>query len=418
MGHFDRRGPELHAEQVSLTRIAADVGTPCYVYSRAAIEENWRQFNAAFGDYPHRVCYAVKANSNLAILNLLARLGSGFDIVSGGELERVLRVGGDPRNIVFSGVGKSEWEIRRALDVGIGCFDVESTAELRLVNSTAASLDTAAPVAIRVNPDVDADTHPYIATGLNQAKFGIALEQALDAYRLAAEMRHVSVLGVACHIGSQITELAPFEDALERLLRLVEDLEETGIPIEHVDVGGGLGVRYRDEQPPSAREYVSALIEGMCKRGFDLPITIEPGRSIVGSAGVMLTRVEYVKRTPVKQFAVVDAGMNDLIRPALYAAWHDILPVALSATGSTQRYDVVGPVCETADVLGQDRVLDVAQGDLLAVCTVGAYGWVLSSNYNSRPRPAEVMVDGDQFYLIRNRETMDEMCAAESILPE
>ncbi len=416
--NFDRHDGELYADRVRLTDIAAAVGTPCYVYSRGAIERNFQALSSAFEDYPHLICYSVKANSNIAVLNVLARLGSGFDIVSGGELERVLRAGGDPAKIVFSGVGKTKREIEQALEVGIRCIDVESTAELRRVNALAARAQIKAPVAIRVNPDIDAKTHPYIATGLRETKFGIPMEDAQAAYELAVDMSHIDVHGIAAHIGSQITDTTPYTEALDRLLRLVEDLEDVGIPIENVDIGGGLGVRYHDEQVPDPKRFVSALIAAMRGRGFDLPLIIEPGRSIVGDAGVLLTTVEYVKSTDTKNFAVVDAGMNDLIRPALYNAWQDIVPLVAERDTKRNRYDVVGPVCETADVLGKDRELDVVEGDLLAVCTAGAYGWVLSSNYNSRPRPPEVMVDGEQFYLIRHRETIEELCAAESILPD
>ncbi len=418
MRTFERRDGELYADRVRLADIAAEVGTPCYVYSRGAIERNFDSLSQAFADYPHLICYSVKANSNLAVLNVLARLGSGFDIVSGGELERVLRAGGDPAKVVFSGVGKTKREIEQALEVGIRCIDVESMPELRRVNAVAARAGIKAPVAIRVNPDVDANTHPYIATGLRTTKFGIPMGEAITAYRLALDLSHVTVHGIAAHIGSQITDTAPFTDALDRLLRLVEDLEEVGITIENVDIGGGLGVRYRDEQIPDAAGYVTALIGAMRARGFDLPLIIEPGRSVVGDAGVLLTTVEYVKSGSAGNFAVVDAGMNDLIRPALYDAWQDIVPLVAARQSKPNRYDVVGPVCETADVLGKDRQLDVVEGDVLAVCTAGAYGWVLSSNYNTRPRPPEVMVDGDQFYLIRRRETIDELCAAESILPD
>lgn len=418
MTSFDRRDCELYADQVPLTEIAAEVGTPCYVYSRSMVEDNWRAMSNAFGDYPHLICYSVKANSNLAVLNILSRLGSGFDIVSGGELERVLRAGGDPSKIVFSGVGKSQREIEQALEVGIRCIDVESGAELKRVNAVAARIGVQAPVAVRVNPDIDADTHPYIATGLMETKFGIALEDAIAVYRSAMHMSHISIVGVAAHIGSQIIETGPFMDALDRLLRLVEDLEEDGITIEHVDIGGGLGIRYRDEQPPDAKDYITALIAAMRARGFDLPLIIEPGRSIVGNAGVLLTKVEYIKSNATKSFLVVNAGMSDFLRPALYDAWQDIVPVIADSGSQSRRYDVVGPVCETGDILGKDRALNVVEGDVLAICGAGAYGWVLSSNYNSRPRPPEVMVDGDQYYLIRHRETIDELCAAESILPE
>lgn len=414
---FARREGELYGEQVSLERVAAEVGTPCYVYSRAIIEQRWRAFDEAFGRYPHLICYSVKANSNLAVLNLLARLGSGFDIVSVGELERVLRAGGDPAKTVFSGVGKTEVEIRRALEAGIRCIDVESVAELERVDQVARAVGQQAHVSIRVNPDIDANTHPYIATGLHEAKFGVDMATAMTAYRAGAAMDNVLVTGVATHIGSQIVDTEPFVQALERLLRLVEDLEEEGVPIEHIDVGGGLGIRYRHEAPPDPSCYAQALIEGMRARGFELPIIVEPGRAIVGNAGLLLTRVEYIKRTPTKRFAIVDAGMNDLLRPALYDAWQDIVAVSERTEADSVVYDVVGPVCENTDVLGRERELRIAVGDRLAILGAGAYGSVMSSNYNSRPRPAEVMVDGDEYYLIRHRETIDELCSAESILP-
>ncbi len=414
---FARRDTALYCEDVALERIAREVGTPCYVYSRAAIEQGWRAFDEAFGKYPHLICYSVKANSNLAVLNLLARLGSGFDIVSAGELERVLRAGGDPAKTVFSGVGKSEREIRKALESRIRCIDVESIAELERVDRVAGELGQQAQVSIRVNPDIDANTHPHIATGLHDAKFGVDMTTARAAYRAGAKMHNVLVTGMATHIGSQIVETAPFIAALERLLRLVEDLEEEHIAIEHLDIGGGLGIRYRDEAPPAVATYVQALIEAMHGRGFELPIIVEPGRAVVGRAGVLLTRVEYVKRTPAKEFAIVDAGMNDFLRPALYDAWQAIVPVSEVPGAEQREFDVVGPVCENADVLGRARRLAVSEGDLLAIRDAGAYGAVMSSNYNSRPRPAEVMADGDEYYLIRHRETLDEVCSAESILP-
>ncbi|MDH3639141.1 MAG: diaminopimelate decarboxylase, partial [Gammaproteobacteria bacterium] len=376
-----------------------------------------RAFDEAFGRYPHLICYSVKANSNLAVLNLLARLGSGFDIVSAGELERVMRAGGDPGKTVFSGVGKTRAEIRQALEAGIRCVDVESLEELERVNQVAGELDQQAQVSIRVNPDIDAKTHPYIATGLHDAKFGVDMDTARSAYQAGAKMGNVLVTGIATHIGSQIVTNDPFVEALERLLRLVEDLEEQHIVIEHIDIGGGLGIRYQDETPPEVASYVQALIDAMRGRGFELPIIVEPGRAIVGGAGVLLTRIEYLKRTAAKCFAIVDAGMNDFLRPALYDAWQDIVAVTTQPDLLTIEVDVVGPVCENTDVLGRNRRLAIAEGDLLAIRDAGAYGSVMSSNYNSRPRPAEVMVDGDEYYLIRHRETIDELCSAESILP-
>lgn len=414
MDHFEYRDGALHAEHVPLADIAAQFGTPCYVYSRATLERHWRAFDRAFGDQPHLVCYAVKANSNLALLNVMARLGSGFDIVSVGELERVLAAGGDPGKIVFSGVGKREDELRRALEVGIRCFNVEVPGELDRLNRLAGELGRKAPVSLRVNPDVDARTHPYISTGLRENKFGIDIEQARDCYRHAADLPHLDVIGIDCHIGSQLTETAPFIDALDRVLRLAGELREDGIAIHHLDLGGGLGIRYRDECPPEPAEYAAALSERL--RGTDYEILMEPGRAIVGNAGVLLTRVEYLKSNRIKHFAIVDAAMNDLIRPALYEAWQAILPVQPSDSHPTRCYDIVGPVCETGDFLGKDRELAIAEGDLLAVRSAGAYGFSMASNYNSRPRPAEVMVDGDQARLIRKREDLADLYRGECLL--
>ena len=413
--HYE--GEALWIERACLTDIAAAVGTPCYVYSRAALERHWLAFDAAFGDYPHQICYAVKANGSLAILDLLARLGSGFDIVSGGELERVLCAGGDPSQVIFSGVGKSKTEIRRALQVGIKCLNLESDAELYRVNAVAEQLGLKAPIAIRINPDIDAKTHPYIATGLRDNKFGIAVEAAVETYRVACAMDHVEVLGVACHIGSQLIELSPFLNALERTIDFIFELQNEGIELTHLDLGGGLGIRYGDESPPLPREYIVALLEILHRRGCALPVSIEPGRSIVGNAGVLLTRVEYLKENAWRNFAVIDAAMNDLIRPALYQAWHDVLPVKRADGKDSKVYDIVGPVCESGDVLAKDRRLATAEGELLAIGSAGAYGFVLSSNYNARPRAAEVMVDGDEFHLIRPRETFDHMLGHESRFP-
>ena len=413
--HYE--GGVLWIERVCLTDIAVAVGTPCYVYSRAALERHWLAFDAAFGDYPHQICYAVKANGSLAILDLLARLGSGFDIVSGGELERVLCAGGDSSEIIFSGVGKSKTEIRRALQVGIKCLNLESDAELYRVNAVAEQLGLKAPIAIRINPDIDAKTHPYIATGLRDNKFGIAVEAAVETYRVACAMDHVEVLGVACHIGSQLIELSPFLNALERTIDFIFELQNEGIELTHLDLGGGLGIRYGDESPPLPREYIVALLEILHRRGCALPVSIEPGRSIVGNAGVLLTRVEYLKENAWRNFAVIDAAMNDLIRPALYQAWHDVLPVKRADGKDSKVYDIVGPVCESGDVLAKDRRLATAEGELLAIGSAGAYGFVLSSNYNARPRAAEVMVDGDEFHLIRPRETFDHMLGHESRFP-
>ncbi|OBS08395.1 diaminopimelate decarboxylase [Acidihalobacter prosperus] len=415
MDHFVYREGVLSAESVFLEEIAARFGTPCYVYSRATLERHWRAFDEALGEHPHLICYAVKANGNLAVLNLLARLGSGFDIVSVGELERVLRAGGDPARVVFSGIGKQAHEMRRALEVGIRCFNVESAPELERLNDVAGALGLRAPVSLRVNPDVDAGTHPYIATGLKENKFGIDIESAPAVYRRAAALPHLDVVGVDCHIGSQLTRLAPFQDALDRVLALVEALQAEGMVIRHLDLGGGLGIRYREETPPSPAEYAAALKARIGDR--PLEILLEPGRAIVGNAGVLLTRVEYLKTTAHKRFAIVDAAMNDLLRPSLYQGWHEIVPVR-PRTGETSLYDVVGPVCETGDFLGKERALDLAEGDILAVRSAGAYGFSMSSNYNARPRPPEVMVDGPQAYQVRARESLDQLMAGETCLPD
>jgi len=414
MDHFEYRNSRLFAEDVPVADIAATVGTPCYIYSRATIERHWRAFDHAFADHPHLVCYAVKANSNLAVLNLLARLGSGFDIVSGGELERVLAAGGDPGKVVFSGVGKRRDELERALEVGIRCFNIESEAELALLERVAAERKQRAPVSLRINPDVDANTHPYISTGLKQNKFGIPTDRAPAVYAQAAASPHLEVVGVDCHIGSQLTQVRPFVDALERVLALVARLEGLGVHIHHLDLGGGLGIRYRDEEPPLPAEHAAALMEHL--RGKPYEILIEPGRAIIGNAGILVTRVELLKQGEDKNFAVVDAAMNDLIRPALYSAWQAIIPVEPRAGGEPRRYDVVGPICETGDFLGKDRELNVEPGDLLAVRSAGAYGFAMSSNYNSRPRAAEVMVDGDRFQVVRWRERLADLYAGESIL--
>ncbi len=414
MDHFTYRNGRLYAEDAPVADIAASVGTPCYIYSRATIERHWHAFNRAFGDHPHLICYAVKANSNLAVLNVLARLGSGFDIVSGGELERVLAAGGDPGKVVFSGVGKRRDELERALAVGIRCFNVESAAELDLLEQVAAEQDRRAPVSLRINPDVDAQTHPYISTGLKQNKFGIDPEQAMALYGQAAASPHLDVIGVDCHIGSQLTQVAPFVDALDRVLALAARLAEQGIHLHHLDLGGGLGIRYRDEEPPLPADHAAALMERL--RGLPYEILLEPGRAIVGNAGILVTQVELLKPGVEKSFAVVDAAMNDLLRPALYSAWQDIIPVAPRTQGETHRYDVVGPICETGDFLGKDRELNIEPGDLLAVRSAGAYGFAMSSNYNSRPRVAEVMVDGERFQIIRRRETVAELYAGEAVL--
>ncbi|MEE9552329.1 MAG: diaminopimelate decarboxylase [Gammaproteobacteria bacterium] len=407
---------QLCAEDVSLADIANRFGTPCYVYSRAEIKQQWTAFDSAFGEQRHLICYAVKANSNLAILNLLARLGSGFDIVSVGELERVLKAGGEPGKVVFSGVGKREDEMRRALDVGIKCFNVESITELERLNSVATEMNVNAPVSLRVNPDVEADTHPYIATGLHENKFGIGFAEALSAYEMAAAMENIDIIGIDCHIGSQITAMAPIVDALNRLRSLITSIEDKGISLQHIDVGGGLGICYQDETPPTVEEYVHAVQKIFADTTYEL--ILEPGRSIMGNAGVLLTRVEYLKSMPDKNFAVVDAAMNDLLRPALYNAWHEILLLNEQADDQGELYDVVGPVCETGDFLGKDRKLALQEGDILAVCSAGAYGFCMSSNYNSRPRVCEVMVDGDNVYEIRRRESADDLMAGEMLLPD
>ncbi|MGY4877760.1 diaminopimelate decarboxylase [Vreelandella aquamarina] len=419
MDHFNYRDGVLYAEDVPLSRIAAEHGTPCYVYSKATLARHFRAYTEALGSHPHLICYAVKANSNLAVLGLLARLGAGFDIVSVGELERVLKAGGDPAKVVFSGVAKQAGEMARALEVGIKCFNVESRPELERLNAVAGELGKVAPVSLRVNPDVDAGTHPYISTGLKDNKFGIPVEDALSVYQLAASLPHLNVVGMDCHIGSQLTETAPFMDALERLLVLMDRLREQGIELEHLDLGGGLGVPYRNEKPPQPFDYASQLLSRLSRwdGGESLMLLFEPGRSIAANAGVMLTRVEFLKPGETKNFAIVDAAMNDLIRPSLYQAWQAIVPVDTREARKTALYDVVGPVCETSDFLGKDRELAIAQGDLLAVRSAGAYGFVMASNYNSRPRPAELMVDGDVCHVVRTRERLENLWAGESLLP-
>jgi diaminopimelate decarboxylase len=404
----------LHAEGVPLPDIAAEHGTPCFVYSRAAIESRYREFTAAAAGRDVQICYAVKANSNLAVLNVLARLGSGFDIVSGGELQRVLAAGGSARKTVFSGVGKTEAEMRSALEAGILCFNVESETELERLSTLAASMGKTAPVSLRVNPDVDAKTHPYIATGLRDTKFGVPYAEAPRLYRKAGALPGVRVVGIDCHIGSQLTDIEPFVAALEKILEFVDMLDATGMPLHHLDLGGGLGIRYRDEQPPPVKDYVDRLLERIGPR--KLKLLLEPGRALVGNAGVLLTRVQDVKRAPARNFIVVDAAMNDLVRPALYESWHDVLPVRKTAP-ATADYDVVGPVCESGDFLAHDRRLAAAPGDLLAVMAAGAYGMSMSSNYNSRPRAAEVMVDGTAMHLVRPREITGDLFATERLLP-
>jgi len=415
MDHFVYRNGQLCVEGVSLQDVARQVGTPCYVYSRAAIEQQWRAYDQSLSSREHTVCYAVKANSNIGLLNVLARLGAGFDIVSGGELFRVLQAGGDRRKVVFSGVGKTEAEMRYALSEDIACFNVESVPELERLNRIAAELGKRARIALRVNPDVDAKTHPYISTGLKENKFGIDINNALEVYERAAQLQSIEIVGVACHIGSQLTSLSPFLDALDRVLALVAQLATRGIALKHLDLGGGLGIRYRHEEPPVPSDYAKAVLSKLA--GLDVSLHIEPGRSIVGNAGVLLTQVEYLKDTPGKNFAVVDAAMNDLLRPALYGAWQEIVPVNAQSGEAERVYDVVGPVCETGDFLGKDRSLRLSAGDLLAVMSAGAYGFSMSSNYNTRPRAAEVMVDGDAFHVIRRRESWDDLVRGEARLP-
>ncbi len=415
MNAFNYRDGELFAEGVALSAIAERHGTPTYVYSRAHIEAQYRSYTDALQGAEHLVCFAVKANSNLGVLNVLARLGAGFDIVSGGELERVLAAGGRADRVVFSGVGKTREDMRRALEVGVHCFNVESTDELERLQVVAAEMGKVAPVSLRVNPDVDAGTHPYISTGLKENKFGIAIADAEAIYVRAAQLPNLEVVGVDCHIGSQLTTIDPFLDALDRLLVLVDRLAECGIHLRHLDLGGGVGVRYRDEQPPLVADYIKAIRERVGDR--DLALVFEPGRYIVANAGVLLTRVEYLKHTEHKDFAIIDAAMNDLIRPALYQAWMGVSAVKPRG-GEGRAYDLVGPICETGDFLGKDRVLDLAEGDLLAVESAGAYGFVMSSNYNTRGRCAEILVDGDQAFEVRRRETIAELYAGEILLPE
>jgi len=413
--HFEYRSGELHAEDVPLAEIVRRHGTPVYVYSRATLTRHFHAFDQALAGHDHLVCYAVKANSSLAVLQVLAKLGSGFDIVSGGELARVLKAGGDPRKVVFSGVGKTTAELRQALVSGIGCFNVESEAELMRLNEVALGLKKRAAVALRVNPDVDPKTHPYISTGLKASKFGVDIGDAERLYRQARALPGLEVAGVACHIGSQLQQLAPFLDALDRVLALADRLEAQGIALKHLDLGGGLGVRYAQETPPSPAELAGAVHQRLA--GRSLKILLEPGRAIAGNAGVLVTRVEYLKDGGEKNFAVVDAAMNDLLRPALYEGWHAILPVREDAAASKRVYDVVGPVCESGDWLGRDRELAIAPGDLLAIRTAGAYGFAMSSNYNTRPRAAEIMVDGKQMHLVRARESMEDLLRGETLLP-
>ena len=415
MSVLNHRQGHLFLEEVSLQEIAASFGTPTYVYSRAAITANYQAYAEALGDHPGMICYAVKANSNLGVLSILARLGAGFDIVSVGELERVLKAGGDPSRIVFSGVGKKAEEMARALEVGVACFNVESASELELLSQVASAQDKVAHISLRVNPDVDAKTHPYISTGLKENKFGIDINEAVAVYRRASQLPGIHIKGVDCHIGSQLTSLTPFLDALDRILQLIDTLAQLGISIHHLDLGGGLGVTYRQEQPPSAGEYIAAVKTKIADH--PLALMFEPGRSIVANAGVLLTRVLYLKPTAHKNFAIVDAAMNDIIRPALYQAWQEIVPVTPGTT-EIQTWDIVGPVCETGDFLAKERQLALKEGDLLAMKSSGAYGFVMSSNYNTRGRAAEVVVDGQQTFAVRHRETVADMLALEVVVPE
>lgn len=413
MSFFTERSGELYVEDVRLSDIAAQYGTPAYVYSRAAFTQHYLAYAQALGQHPGMICYAVKANSNIALLNLLARLGAGFDIVSGGELERVMTAGGDPKRVVFSGVGKTAAEMSKALKVGIHCFNVESEQELELLSEVANGLGLTARVSLRVNPDVDAGTHPYISTGLKENKFGIDIARAPIVYKRAAELPGIDIQGVDCHIGSQLTELAPFLDALDRLLVLIDSLAEAGITISHLDLGGGLGVTYKDEQPPEVSTYMDAIKARIGDR--QLALMFEPGRSIAANAGVLLTKVLFLKPTDTHNFAIIDAAMNDNIRPALYQAWQDIRPLAVRK-GEVRHWDLVGPVCETGDFLGKDRPLCLDTGDYLAVMSAGAYGFTMSSNYNTRPRAAELLVDGDQVHVIRERESFVDMIRGEHVI--
>jgi len=413
--HFNYKDDALFCEEVAISQLAETYGTPLYVYSRATLERHWHAFDQALAGRDHLVCYAVKANSNLAVLNVLARLGSGFDIVSGGELQRVLRAGGDPAKTVFSGVGKLPEEIALALDSGIHCFNIESEQELDLLNQIAGQKTLVAKVSFRVNPDVDAGTHPYISTGLKENKFGINFDDAKRVYLRASQMANVDVIGIDCHIGSQLTELSPYIDALERLLYLISQLQESGIEIQHLDLGGGLGIRYKDETPPLPKEWSEALKNQL--DGFEGRIIIEPGRAIAGNAGVLVSRVNYLKHSEDKNFAVVDAAMNDMLRPSLYGAWLDIIRVNRTSHQPMKLYDIVGAICESSDFLGKNRDLSIAQNDLLAIRSAGAYGFSMASNYNSRNRAAEVMVDGEKHYCVRDREVFENQIKGESVLP-
>ena len=414
MDFFQYKNEQLYVEDLPVKQLAEEFGTPLYIYSRATLERHWHAFDSALGKHPHLICYAVKANSNIGILNVMAKLGSGFDIVSQGELERVLAAGGDASKVVFSGVAKSRAEIMRALEVGIRCFNVESVAELYHINQIAGEMEKIAPISLRVNPDVDAHTHPYISTGLKENKFGVSVDEAREVYKLAATLPHVKITGMDCHIGSQLTELQPFLDATERLIRLMEQLKEDGITLKHLDLGGGLGVTYTDETPPHPSDYATALLNKL-KNYEDLEIILEPGRAIAANAGILVAKVQYLKSNESRNFAITDTGMNDMIRPALYEAYMNIIEIDRTLEREKAIYDVVGPVCETSDFLGKQRELAIAEGDYIAQRSAGAYGASMSSNYNSRPRTAEVLVDGNKAHLIRRRENLSELWALESI---
>ena len=414
MDFFQYKNEQLYVEDLPVKQLAEEFGTPLYIYSRATLERHWHAFDSALGEHPHLICYAVKANSNIGILNVMAKLGSGFDIVSQGELERVLAAGGEASKVVFSGVAKSRAEIMRALEVGIRCFNVESIAELHHINQIAGEMGKIAPISLRVNPDVDAHTHPYISTGLKENKFGVSVDEAREVYKLAATLPHVKITGMDCHIGSQLTELQPFLDATDRLIRLIEQLKEDGITLKHLDLGGGLGVTYTDETPPHPSDYAAALLNKL-KDYEDLEIILEPGRAIAANAGILVAKVQYLKSNESRNFAITDTGMNDMIRPALYEAYMNIIEIDRTLEREKTIYDVVGPVCETSDFLGKQRELAIAEGDYIAQRSAGAYGASMSSNYNSRPRTAEVLVDGDKAHLIRRRENLSELWALESI---
>ena len=414
MDFFQYKNEQLYVEDLPVKQLAEEFGTPLYIYSRATLERHWHAFDSALGKHPHLICYAVKANSNIGILNVMAKLGSGFDIVSQGELERVLAAGGEASKVVFSGVAKSRAEIMRALEVGIRCFNVESVAELHHINQIAGEMGKVAPISLRVNPDVDAHTHPYISTGLKENKFGVSVDEAREVYKLAATLPHVKITGMDCHIGSQLTELQPFLDATDRLIRLMEQLKEDGITLKHLDLGGGLGVTYTDEMPPHPSDYATALLNKL-KDYEDLEIILEPGRAIAANAGILVAKVQYLKSNESRNFAITDTGMNDMIRPALYEAYMNIIEIDRTLGREKAIYDVVGPVCETSDFLGKQRELAIAEGDYIAQRSAGAYGASMSSNYNSRPRTAEVLVDGNKAHLIRRRENLSELWALESI---